>query len=231
MLSVHHLDQRLGTRRVLVGIDLTLEPGTCTVLFGPNGAGKSTLLRVCALLLAPTRGELRWQGQRITSDALHFRRRIGLLADVSFLYPDLTALENLRFWSGLYGAGGSRAEDLLRQVGLWRYRRERVRVFSHGMRRRLALARAMVQEPDVLLLDEPYSGLDDQAAMVVDEMLAAQRNGGRSALVVTHDLERGARMADKTGVLVAGRIVYRGDRVPAAELWPETYRSILAAAR
>ena len=198
---------------VVAGVDLTIAAGEALVLLGPNGAGKTTLLRMLALLVRPTAGELALFGTDGREAPPALRRRIGYAAHESLCYPDLTAAENLAFYARLFGVDGAaaRVAALLAWAGLEGTGRRPVRTFSRGMAQRLALARALLHEPDLLLLDEPWSALDPAAADGLTERLVALRDGGRTIVLTTHDVARAAPLATRAAVLARGRIAWTGD--------------------
>jgi heme exporter protein A len=202
------LEKWYGPLPAVRGIDFTLAPGEFVTVFGPNGAGKSTLLRLLCGAVRPTRGAVRIGGVEVAaSDAA--RRRIGLLSHQTFLYPGLTAAENLDFFARLYALPGRRArvDEALESVGLRDRRDHRVRTFSRGMQQRLALARTLLHAPDVVLLDEPYTGLDPHAAAMLRSTLDRLKDGRTTVVLVTHNLSQGLEQADRVVVQVAGRWV------------------------
>ncbi|HEU4557930.1 MAG TPA: heme ABC exporter ATP-binding protein CcmA, partial [Longimicrobium sp.] len=166
-----------GPLAAVRGIDFTLHSGEFLTVFGPNGAGKTTLLRILCGAVKPTRGEVTVGGDDVAADAA--RRRIGLLSHQTFLYPGLSAAENLDFYARLYGLPRrrERVEEALLSVGLQDRRGDRVRTFSRGMQQRLALARTLLHGPSVVLLDEPYTGLDPHAAAMLREVLERLKDG------------------------------------------------------
>ena len=190
----------------LVRVDLRVEPGETLLLRGPNGAGKSTLLRLIATLLSPTYGKGKVLGFDLVDERDRIRPRMELLGHRTRLYEDLTARENLVFACRLYEADRSAVGPALERVGLTEAADERVRAFSQGMRQRVAVARALIRSPDLLLLDEPYAGLDSGAKEVVDSAIADARTGGRTVILATHDQTRGG-MADRTVFMDGGRVV------------------------
>jgi heme exporter protein A len=194
-----------GALPAIVRIDLTVERGEIVLLRGPNGAGKSTLLRVVATALSPTYGSGSVLGFDLVRRRDDIRRRVELLGHRTRLYEDLTATENLTFAAAMYGIRGE-VVAALERVGLADVARERVRGFSQGMRQRLAVARALLRHPDVLLLDEPYAGLDKQARDLVDDTARAARQEGRTVVVATHDVTRGG-LATRVVAMDQGRIV------------------------
>jgi heme exporter protein A len=212
-VEVSGLSKRFGQHRALAGVDLTLAAGEVCALLGPNGAGKSTLLAVLSTLMRPTAGAVRYLGgggARAVDDRL--RTEIGMLAHASLCYGELSAIENLRFFAGLYGVadGEARARALLDEVGLEpRARDQPARTYSRGMLQRLALARALLGRPSLLLLDEPFTGLDRDGAQALGHRLGRAKADGAIVLVVTHDLEAIAGVTDHAVVLRAGKIAGR----------------------
>ncbi len=201
--------------------------GAALAVLGPNGAGKTTLLRMMATLLRPDEGELRVAGHDCPEHAGRARGLIGYLAHEPLVYLDLTAWQNLELFADLYGASRARIGDVLDRVGLLARAHDRPRAFSRGMVQRLGLARLLLTEPRLLLLDEPYGGLDARAAQLLDGLLGQER-GARSVVLVTHDVERGVALADRVMVLRAGRVVLdeRADgRDPAA--FRERYEALV----
>lgn len=186
MIRARSLEKRYGRRRVLTGVDVAVPAGGFAVVTGPNGSGKTTLLRVLAGLAAPTRGELEVDANR---------GQLGYLAHEPLVYRELTALENLDLFGRLYRVPERRERIgmLLERFGLWEARNERVSTYSRGMTQRLALCRALLHDPAVILLDEPYSALDEDGAALLDRELDALA-GLRTLVVATHDPQRLARL-------------------------------------
>ena len=215
------------------GIDLALAPGEFLTVFGPNGAGKTTLLRMLCGAVRPTRGTVRVGGVDVAGDDDGWRRRIGLLSHQTFLYPALSAAENLDFYARLYSLPERRArvDDGLRQVGLIDRRDDRVRTFSRGMQQRLALARTLLHDPEVVFLDEPYTGLDPHASAMLRAVLDRLKDGRRTVVLVTHNLSQGLEQADRVAVQVGGRWVSdeRRAQIDAAR-WEQDYTARVAAA-
>ena len=206
LLAATALEKWYGPHAAVRGIDFVLNSGEFLTIFGPNGAGKTTLLRMLAGTLRPTRGTIVLAGVG-DADENAWRRRIGVLSHQTFLYGQLTAEENLRFYGRLYGVAdvGGRMEVLLREVGLWDRRRDRVRTYSRGMQQRLALARTLLHEPELVLLDEPYTGLDPHAASMLKGVLRQLRDGRRTVVLVTHNISQGLELADRVVVQSEGR--------------------------
>lgn len=213
-VAAHGLEKRFGPVPALRALDLELPRGRTLAVLGPNGAGKSTLLRLLAGLARPTRGALRVGPA--AGDRRARRARVGLVAHATFLYAALTARENLLLAARLYGvaAPGERADALLAEQGLAEVADRRAGTFSRGMAQRLSIARGLVHDPPVLLLDEPFAGLDPRAADRLEARLARASEAGRTAVLVTHDLARAASLADEGLVLVRGR----GRAVPSEAL-------------
>jgi ABC-type multidrug transport system ATPase subunit len=186
MIVARKLGKRFGDKRVLRGVDLDVARGDFAVVTGPNGSGKTTLLRICAGLAVPTEGELTVDAQR---------GAIGYLAHEPLVYRELTSLENLDLYGRLYRVPERRERIgmLLERFGLWDVRHDRVGSYSRGMTQRLALCRALLHDPEFLVLDEPYTALDAQGATLLDEQLQELR--GKTFLVSTHDPERVAKFA------------------------------------
>ncbi len=214
-VSIRRLQRRFGATPVLRSLDLDIRRGECLALFGPNGAGKSTLLRTLAGLLRADAGDVEVFGRALPADAA-LRRRIGYLGHDAFLYRDLDAAENLTYYGRLFGVHDrGRATALLREVGLERFTSRRVGTFSRGMLQRLGLARALLHEPDLLLLDEPLTGLDPEGADVLSRMLARLREDGVTVLMATHDIARALESATRAVILQRGRVGWdSGDGAP-----------------
>lgn len=232
-IEARGLEKRFGPVAALRGIDLDVPAGTLLAVLGPNGAGKSTLLRLLAGLSRPSGGSLRVGDG--PADRREARRRIGYIGHATLLYPALTARENLLFAARLYGVAGApaRVARLLDEQDLGPLADRPVATFSQGLCRRLAIARGLVHDPAVVLLDEPFSGLDRASAGRLADRLAALRGGARTAVLVTHDLARAAELADGVLVLVGGRVVrraWRADGPGAGAFAPEALeRAYLAA--
>lgn len=210
MIRLEGLVKRYGMNLVLRGVDLHVNAGEFVTLVGSNGAGKSTLMRIVATLLQPTSGTVQIGGWALPKHAGRVRRHIGLVSHHSLLYGDLTAAENLAFFARIYHLDHSeeRVMAALRKVGLYARQRDAVSTFSRGMVQRLTIARATLHEPDILLLDEPYTGLDQDASRLLDDLLRQEHENGRSILMITHDLTHGLNLCDRTAILNRGKIVH-----------------------
>jgi len=210
MIQIQGLVKRYGLNTALRGVDLHVRDGEFVTLVGPNGAGKSTLMRIVATLLAPTEGQVSVGGWDFPRNADKVRRHIGLVSHQSLLYHDLSAAENLTFFGRLYQLDDidDRVNEALKKVGLFARQRDPVAGFSRGMVQRLTIARATLHEPDVLLMDEPYTGLDQDASQLLDSLLDQEAQKGRTILMITHDLIHGLEHSDRVAILNNGRIVY-----------------------
>ncbi len=206
MIGLGKLTVIYGRTLALDDISLDVRPGV-TGLFGPNGAGKSTLLRVLAGLIRPTRGIVSLDGQPVDLTDEAFRGRIGYAGHESGLYPELTVQENLELFRGLYGAPARRVDEVIASIGLEERRAVRVRELSAGLKRRAAVARALLHDPDLLLLDEPYANLDDESSGRVSEAIKGWSASGRYALIATHGAKRVKGFADAGIIIQRGRII------------------------
>jgi heme exporter protein A len=211
-IEVEGLQRRYGERLALNGVSFRVEGGQTLVVLGPNGAGKTTLLRVLATLLRPHGGSVQVLGAHLPDDAWKVRGRIGYLGHEPLLYRSMTARENLVFNARLHGVAPERIDTLLEQVGLARRADDRVEELSRGMQQRLAAARAVLHDPELLLLDEPMSAVDPGAAELLEPLIG--RASGRTRVLVTHDVQSGMREADHVLRLRAGKPV-----AEAAELY------------
>lgn len=212
-LAIRDVSHRYGTDWALARVSLDVPPGQSLTILGPNGAGKSTLLHILATLIEPTSGEVLIGDLALQHNPVAIRQHVGLVSHKPLLYPYLTIWENLQFFGQLYNLAHKtqRAEMLLQRVQLWSKGNEPVRALSHGQRQRVAIARALMHNPDILLLDEPYSGLDLRAAEQLDVLLDDLLGLGHSLLITTHDLQRSLSRAGQVVILASGRLVYQTD--------------------
>lgn len=216
-LRLIDVSRSYGRRRALSKVSLTAHSGTITALLGPNGAGKSTLLSIASTLLPPSSGEVRYGDAGARQGGAPLRSRIGLLAHDLFLYPELTAAENLRFFARVYSLTDveRRVGAALDRAGLAERRDDSVAGFSRGMRQRLALERALIHEPRLVLLDEPFTGLDEAAREALRARLAAVRASGAIVILTTHDTAAVAGLTDASVSLADGRIAGARDSTVA----------------
>jgi len=229
MIEARRLIKTFGLKPVLRGLDFHVEHGEFVALVGPNGAGKTTFLRILATLSKPSMGVVRVAGYPLPAQATAVRRRLGVVSHQPLLYGDLTAEENLRFYGRMYAVSKlkRRIEVVLEMVGLNVRRRDLVRQFSRGMQQRLAIGRAILHDPEILLLDEPHTGLDQEAAAMLDTLLRDVADRGRTVVMTSHDLTRAADLAGRVDILHKGKIaasIRRGEIAPA-EL-PALYYSV-----
>jgi len=221
MIKVEALAKNYSVLPVLRGVNLHVQKGEFVTLVGSNGAGKTTLLRIIATLLRPTSGSVSVGGWPLPQHADKVRRHMGLVSHHALLYGDLSAAENLMFFARLYNLDEreERVANALRTVGLLARQRDPVRTFSRGMTQRLTLARATLHQPDVLLFDEPYTGLDQDASHLLDELLRREQARGRTILMITHDLVHGLNLCDRIAILSRGKIVanVQPDQMPPSE--------------
>jgi heme exporter protein A len=209
VIEVRGLVKRYGLKPVLRGLTFEAGDGEFVALIGPNGAGKTTFLRILTSLARPTAGLVSIAGLPIPGGESQVRRLLGVVAHQPMLYGDLTAAENLRFFGRMYGLPDleRRLTEVLALVGLTRVADELVRAFSRGMQQRLAIGRAILHRPQVLLLDEPHTGLDQEAAVMLDRLLSEVAVEGRTVVMTSHDIGRAHRLADRVDVLSRGKLV------------------------
>jgi heme exporter protein A len=214
MIQVHKLVKRFGLKTVLRGMDFEVQEGEFVALLGPNGAGKTTFLRILASLSRPALGEVRIAGYRLPGQAAAVRRILGVVSHQPLLYGDLTAEENLQFYGRMYGVPRleQRVGEVLELVGLVTRRRDLVRTFSRGMQQRLAIGRAVLHDPEVMLFDEPHTGLDQDACVMLDNVLREVAARGRTVVMTSHDLVRASDLASRFDVLSRGQIVASAGR-------------------
>jgi heme exporter protein A len=224
--------RRFGAQKAVDDISFSLDAGRFLALFGPNGAGKSTLLRLLSGALRPTDGGLFLGDEPLHTREPGWQRRIGVLSHQTFLYGHLTARENLRFFADLYGVENPepRIQERLEAVDLAGRGDDLAKNYSRGMRQRLALARTLLHDPEVVLLDEPFTGLDAHASSVLRGVLEALRDGRRTVVMVTHNLMEGMELADTVAIQVRGRLAHWGptSELPEAD-FPSFYRETVGA--
>jgi heme exporter protein A len=227
MIQVRGLKKAFGHKAVLRGIDLDVAEGEFLTLVGPNGAGKTTLIRILATLSKATAGTVTIRGISVDDDEIRVRRHIGLVSHRTLLYEDLTAVENLQFFGRMYDVPnlGQRIDEVLEQVDLYFRRHDPVSTYSRGMQQRLSIARAILHDPWVMLMDEPYTGLDQQATAMLRSVLQTLAASGRTVVMTTHDLELGLDVADRVAILNGGKI---GFDSPAKALDVQGFRQAYA---
>ncbi|MRS12768.1 MAG: ABC transporter ATP-binding protein [Actinobacteria bacterium] len=226
-LEVRDLTRAFGVRKALDGVTIDLPERAFLSIFGPNGAGKTTLVKVLTSLLNPTSGTAKVLGLDVVNDAVEMRQRIGLISHNPLLYPDLTAEENLLFFAEMYGIEKPhvRVAELLEAVELDHRKLDLARTFSRGMLQRLSIARALLHEPEVIFLDEPYSGLDPHAMDILDGLIA-QIRARHTFVMISHDLDKGLELCTHALILAKGRVVLFEPREALdVARFRETYRA------
>lgn len=209
-IEVKKLKKTFGNHVVLAGLDLEAKRGETVVLFGRNGAGKTTLIKVLATIMNPSSGEIPIDGLNPKTDAGQIRRRIGVITHQTFLYGNLTAYENLQFYSRMYDipAASERIHETVGMVGMTTRLYNRVGTLSRGMQQRLSIARALLHRPAIMLLDEPETGLDQQSFAILRDILQTKDEEKHTIVLTTHSLERGLELGDRLLILERGRIVF-----------------------
>ncbi|MDF2536263.1 MAG: heme exporter protein CcmA [Bacillales bacterium] len=208
MIKIQNLVKKIGDKIILRNLNLEVKAGETIAVLGPNGAGKSTLLKVVATLIKPTSGEVIIHGYDLKKDVNKIRENIGYLPHASLLYEHFSPLENLKFFGSLYSVKNleERSKELIKQVGLGFFMNEPVKGFSRGMIQRVAIARAMVHQPELLLLDEPHTGLDQKAIGILNDVVQAYKENGSTTLIVTHDLKQAALICDRIIIIQNGKV-------------------------
>jgi heme exporter protein A len=209
MIEIKKLTKQADNKLILRGIDLSIHKGETVAILGPNGAGKSTLLKVLAGLIKPTSGFVQINGLDLKKNQLEIKKILGYLPHSSLLYDHYSPLENLIFYGNLYGVKNTekKAIELVKEVGLSFFLNEPVKNFSRGMIQRIAIARAIVHEPEVLLLDEPHTGLDQGAIAILNNVILSMKMKGTTTLMVTHDFKQAAEICDRIIIVKNGKIV------------------------
>jgi heme ABC exporter ATP-binding subunit CcmA len=212
LIQTHELVKAFGLLPVLRKLNLGIERGESVALLGPNGSGKSTLLRLLCGLSKPTSGSISVGGWELPREAAAVRAQIGMVSHKPLLYENLNARENLRFFARLYNLPVAQREQridlLLERVGLARRAGDLIRTYSRGMQQRLSIARALLHEPEVLLFDEPYTGLDQAASAMLDDIAQESRANGRTLIMATHELDRAVRLASRVVILSRGVVAF-----------------------
>jgi heme exporter protein A len=231
IVEVADIVRAFGSRKAVAGVSFALAPGDCLAVFGPNGAGKTTLLRLLAGLLKPSSGSAQLAGIPLPGGRL-VRSRVGLISHHTMLYEALTARENVFFAARLYSVrnASTRVDDSLRRMSMLERADAPVRLLSRGMQQRVSIARAMVHSPQVVLADEPYSGLDESGARALTALLRELRSAGTAIIIVTHNLAEGLSLANHAAVMHRGRFVRydASGRIDPAS-YAATYREAVAS--
>ncbi|PFP31267.1 sodium ABC transporter ATP-binding protein [Bacillus sp. AFS073361] len=209
MIEIKKLTKQADNKLILRGVDLLINKGETVAILGPNGAGKSTLLKVLATLIKPTSGLIQVNGMDLKKNHIKIKKIMGYLPHSSLLYDHYTPLENIVFFGNIYGVKNveQRATELVKEVGLSFFLNEPVKNFSRGMIQRIAIARAIVHEPEILLLDEPHTGLDQGAIGILNNVILSMKAKGTTTLMVTHDFKQAAEICDRIIIVKNGKIV------------------------
>ncbi|MBT2698276.1 ABC transporter ATP-binding protein [Bacillus sp. ISL-40] len=209
MIEIKKLTKQADNKLILRGVDLSIKKGETVAILGPNGAGKSTLLKVLATLIKPTSGSILVNNMDLKKNHIEIKKIMGYLPHSSLLYDHYTPLENIVFFGNIYGVKNveQRAIALVKEVGLSFFLNEPVKNFSRGMIQRIAIARAIVHEPEILLLDEPHTGLDQGAITILNNVILSMKAKGTTTLMVTHDFKQAAEICDRIIIVKNGKIV------------------------
>ncbi|MBN2111278.1 MAG: ABC transporter ATP-binding protein [Methanosarcinaceae archaeon] len=212
IISARRIRKSFGNHIALRDVDLELTKGESLAIFGPNGAGKTTLLKILSTIITPTKGDVAINGIDIKKDPSGIRKLIGVISHETYLYDELTARENLRFFGNMYGMEKDHLEErineLLKQVNLFGRGDDRVGSFSRGMKQRISIARALVHSPLILFMDEPYTGLDQRSAEGFENVLSLLDKDTVTKIMVSHNIERAVKLCDRIIVMDRGEIVY-----------------------
>ena len=209
LIEIKKLTKQADSKLILRGVDLSIKKGETIAILGPNGAGKSTLLKVLAALIKPTSGRVLINGLELRKNQIEIKKLLGYLPHSSLLYDHYSPLENLVFFGNLYGVQNveQKARKLVKDVGLSLFLNEPVKNFSRGMIQRIAIARAIIHDPEILLLDEPHTGLDQGAISILNNVILSMKDKGTTTLMVTHDFKRAIEICDKVIIVKNGKIV------------------------
>lgn len=209
MIEIKGLIKQADNKLILRGVDLQIKKGETVAILGPNGAGKSTLLKVLATLIKPTSGQIKINGMELKKNQLEIKKIMGYLPHSSLLYDHYSPLENLIFFGNIYGVSNieQKAIELVKEVGLSFFLNEPVKNFSRGMIQRIAIARAIIHDPELLLLDEPHTGLDQGAITILNNVILSMKKKGATTLMVTHDFKQAAEICDRIIIVKSGKIV------------------------
>ncbi|MDP6156944.1 MAG: ABC transporter ATP-binding protein [Candidatus Thermoplasmatota archaeon] len=219
ILVAKEIRKSFGRLQVLKGLDITINKGDRYILFGSNGAGKTTLVRILSTLMPPDSGEIKLFGKKVEGSPKELKAKIGFMSHDPYLYPELSAWENLEFFSSLYSIKNrsSRIKTLLVETGLLHRSYDRMGSFSRGMKQRLALARTLLHDPDLIFLDEAYSGLDIRAQNILNERILRLNKKGKTFIFITHNIHKGFEIANRGAILSNGLIVHEAEGASEAE--------------
>jgi heme ABC exporter ATP-binding subunit CcmA len=216
ILHIKDLSKNFGRKNIIKNLSLEVSDGEFLTIFGPNGAGKTTLIKIISTLSRPSSGEITIAGYDMDEEPIEIRRIMGVISHNLYLYDELTAKENLHFYGRMYAYPGKKLDGrimmLLDEIGLAHRTNDRVGTFSRGMKQRLSIARAILHEPKILLLDEPYTGLDQHASQVLTSILKRLKTGKRTIIMTTHNIEQGFALCDRVAILSGGEIIFNERR-------------------
>jgi len=217
MIHVHDITKNFGSMTVLDNVNFSVKGGEFLTIVGPNGAGKTTLIKIMATLVNATGGTVEIGGFNVKKSPEKVRGVIGVISHNTYLYNELTAGENLKFFGKMYAIpeNDRRVDEVLGETGLSDRKHDRVGTFSRGMKQRLSIARAILHKPSVLLLDEPYTGLDQQASASLESVLNSLTGSGITTIMISHDLKRGLTLSDQVMIIASGTVAYHA---PASEV-------------
>ncbi|MDO8636839.1 MAG: heme ABC exporter ATP-binding protein CcmA [Dehalococcoidia bacterium] len=212
-IELSGLVKSFGSQPVLRGLELKVKQGDFLTIFGPNGAGKTTLLRILATFMRPNKGQCKIAGFELNKQAKEIRQNIGFVSHDTLLYEDLTGYENLKFYGRMYDVPHleERIAEVIHQVGMEARLHHRIGTLSHGMRKRFAIARAVIHKPSIILLDEPETGLDQHALTMLTGILDSL-GPRRTVLMTTHNMVQGLKLANQVGILVRGKLAFLGEK-------------------
>lgn len=210
LISLRQAVKTFGYLQALKKVDLDIYQGKSVTIFGPNGAGKSTLLKVLSMQSRLSSGEILYNGTSYKKLSDDFRKNFGIISHQLFLYDNLSVIENLKFYGSLYGIDypEKKGEELLKQLDIYKRKDDLVRTLSRGMLQRVSIARALIYNPEIIFLDEPYTGLDNHSAQTLSTILKEQLKNNKTIIMVTHEIETGLSFADTVIIMNKGKIVY-----------------------
>lgn len=220
MIHVHDITKNFGSMTVLDNVNFSVERGEFLTIVGPNGAGKTTLIKIMATLVNATGGTVEIGGFNVKKSPEKVRGIIGVISHNTYLYNELTAGENLKFFGKMYAIPeiNMRVDEVLGDTGLSDRKHDRVGTFSRGMKQRLSIARAILHKPSVMLLDEPYTGLDQQSSAGLESVLASLTGSGITTIMISHDLKRGLALSDQVMILASGTVAYHAPSSEVADV-------------
>ncbi|MCB4203385.1 ABC transporter ATP-binding protein [Deferribacterales bacterium Es71-Z0220] len=220
-IKLDNVKKSYGHIDALKGVSFSLEKGDFLSIFGPNGAGKSTLLKILSAQTRPTKGKVYFSGIDLTKQPDEFRKTFGVISHLPFLYENLSAFDNLKFYAKIYGVDNIevKVEEILKKVELLNRKNDYVRGYSRGMLQRLSIARALIHDPEIILLDEPYTGLDQHASYILTNILREQFKNKKTIIMVTHNLSRGYDLGSKIAIMKKGEIALfeKKENIPESE--------------